>query len=80
MVYNCLGFSHSTRSRGRTGTTLLSLVFETNASTDSAIRADAAEQRIGTAKIGEFRYISKKSATFRASLFSQLISRKLEIH
>ena len=28
-----------TRSRGRTGTTLLSLVFETNASTDSAIRA-----------------------------------------
>ena len=29
-----------TRSRGRTGTTLLSLVFETNASTDSAIRAN----------------------------------------
>ena len=33
-------FLKSTRSRGRTGTTLLSLVFETNASTDSAIRAD----------------------------------------
>ena len=29
----------STRSRGRTGTSLLTLVFETNASTDSAIRA-----------------------------------------
>ena len=33
------GFFDGTRSRGRTGTTLLSLVFETNASTDSAIRA-----------------------------------------
>ena len=40
MIYNCLGFLSGTRSRGRTGTTLLSLVFETNASTDSAIRAD----------------------------------------
>ncbi len=65
LIYSLL--SCCTRSRGRTGTTLLSLVFETNASTDSAIRADAAEQRIGTAKIGEFRYISKKSATFRST-------------
>ncbi len=40
LVCNCLGFFAGTRSRGRTGTTLLSLVFETNASTDSAIRAD----------------------------------------
>ncbi len=32
-------FCFSTRSRGRTGTILLSLVFETNASTNSAIRA-----------------------------------------
>ena len=30
---------HSTRSRGRTGTSFRTLVFETNASTDSAIRA-----------------------------------------
>ena len=33
--------SCSTRSRGRTGTASRPLVFETNASTDSAIRADA---------------------------------------
>ena len=39
LFYNYLGFFTGTRSRGRTGTTLLSLVFETNASTDSAIRA-----------------------------------------
>ena len=39
LVCKCLGFFTGTRSRGRTGTTLLSLVFETNASTDSAIRA-----------------------------------------
>ena len=37
-----------TQSRGRTGTTLLSLVFETNASTDSAIWAYL---RIGWAKV-----------------------------
>ena len=42
----------STRSRGRTGTTLLSLVFETNASTDSAIRANRLQRRIGRTKIG----------------------------
>ena len=38
--YSILNSFHRTRSRGRTGTTLLSLVFETNASTDSAIRAN----------------------------------------
>lgn len=39
LFINDLALLESTRSRGRTGTTLLSLVFETNASTDSAIRA-----------------------------------------
>ena len=39
MFINRLSDFTGTRSRGRTGTTLLSLVFETNASTDSAIRA-----------------------------------------
>ena len=34
-----LSFSFSTRSRDRTGTALLPLVFETSASTNSAIRA-----------------------------------------
>ena len=34
-----------TRSRSRTGTSFTSLVFETNASTDSAIRASIQEQR-----------------------------------
>ena len=67
LVCKCLGFFTGTRSRGRTGTTLLSLVFETNASTDSAIRAHAAQQRIGTTKIGQFRYFSKNSVTFRNS-------------
>lgn len=65
LVFNCLEFFHGTRSRGRTGTTLLSLVFETNASTDSAIRASTALQRIGMAKIGQIRYFSKNSVTFR---------------
>ncbi len=37
----------STRSRSRTGTSVTSLVFETNASTNSAIRAN----RFGTAKV-----------------------------
>ena len=50
LVCKCLGFFTGTRSRGRTGTTLLSLVFETNASTDSAIRANLF-RRIGMAKI-----------------------------
>ena len=65
LTYNCLRFFPGTRSRGRTGTTLLSLVFETNASTDSAIRASTALQRIGMAKIGQIRYFSKNSVTFR---------------
>ena len=43
----------STRSRGRTGTTLLSLVFETNASTNSAIRA--AKSVICSAKVMIYR-------------------------
>ena len=40
LVFNCLEFFHGTRSRGRTGTGVNLLVFETSASTDSAIRAD----------------------------------------
>lgn len=44
---------HSTRSRDRTGTTLLSLVFETNASTNSAIRA--AKSVICSAKVMIYR-------------------------
>lgn len=54
----------STRSRGRTGTTLLSLVFETNASTDSAIRANLI-RRIGMAKIVESLQFSKNPAIFQ---------------
>lgn len=42
-----------TRSRDRTGTTLLSLVFETNASTNSAIRA--AKSVICSAKVMIYR-------------------------
>ena len=40
----------STRSRSRTGTGVTPLVFETNASTNSAIRAN--RLRFGRAKIG----------------------------
>ena len=47
-----LRLRYCTRSRGRTGTTLLSLGFETNASTDSAIRANRLQRRIGRTKIG----------------------------
>ena len=53
-----------TRSRGRTDTTLLSLVFETNASTDSAIRANLI-RRIGMAKIVESLQFSKNPAIFQ---------------
>ncbi len=46
-VYRLFLFFSSTQSRGRTGTALQPLVFETNASTDSAIWA-----------LGEQRWIS----------------------
>ena len=41
--YSILNSFSRTRSRGRTGTSFRTLVFETNASTDSAIRACVAE-------------------------------------
>lgn len=53
LVCKCLGFFTGTRSRDRTGTTLLSLVFETNASTNSAIRA--AKSVICSAKVMIYR-------------------------
>jgi hypothetical protein len=43
-----------TRSRDRTGTSLTSLVFETSASTNSAIRANGA--RLWSAKIEFFSF------------------------
>lgn len=52
-INSVLSFLYSTRSRGRTGTTLLSLVFETNASTNSAIRA--AKSVICSAKVMIYR-------------------------
>ena len=66
LIVKSLAFLKSTRSRGRTGTTLLSLVFETNASTDSAIRAnDRIARRIGRTKIRDFHEISKNRPIFR---------------
>ena len=41
LIYGVMYYINRTRSRNRTGTRLLSLVFETNASTYSAIRAKA---------------------------------------
>ena len=46
--------SSSTRSRDRTDTALRLLVFETSASTDSAIRATIG--KLGGAKIGKYFY------------------------
>ncbi len=54
-----MNFSFSTRSRGRTGTSLLTLVFETNASTDSAIRALPFES--GQQRYEKNSYLQKKT-------------------
>jgi hypothetical protein len=51
-----------TRSRDRTGTALLPLVFETSASTNSAIRALFI--LVGSAKIGKLWLASKRHAPF----------------
>ena len=58
-MIDCKSFGDflSTRSRGRTGTSFRTLVFETNASTDSAIRAGAATGgRAAAVKIEVQRY------------------------
>ena len=52
-----VGFFNCTRSRDRTGTALLPLVFETSASTNSAIRAIKQE-----VAIVNFQSIIKNSA------------------
>ena len=65
MFFNRLSDFSGTRSRGRTGTTLLSLVFETNASTDSAIRADLRFlRRIGWTKIEKIPRFQEFSANY----------------
>ena len=45
MSFSALRFVFRTQSRGRTGTGVTPLVFETNASTDSAIWASERVQR-----------------------------------
>ena len=57
-----------TRSRDRTGTVLLPLVFETNASTNSAIRADALFRK-GVAKIRRFFQSPNFSTSFLKKSF-----------
>ena len=54
------GLLLGTRSRGRTGTISLSLVFETSASTNSAIRACFGILEIGNAKIVTFQIFKKQ--------------------
>ena len=64
---------HSTRSRGRTGTILLSLVFETNASTDSAIRARPFfRERIGCANVGIYsQFANSEPIKMAVAVFPQ---------
>ena len=56
--------SFSTRSRGRTGTGVNLLVFETSASTDSAIRADAFCEGKGRYFFWIYKSLSKKLHIF----------------
>ncbi len=60
-----------TQSRGRTGTILLSLVFETNASTDSAIWA--LRYCVSGCKYTRFLAISKKFCTSILKLQEKIV-------
>ena len=62
----------STRSRGRTGTGVNLLVFETSASTDSAIRADAFCRGKGRNYFLNYNTLSKKITNF-VTILSQTL-------
>ena len=64
LKYQQLTRSSCTRSRGRTGTALRPLVFETSASTDSAIRAFDRGAKVGN--FGEVYKFAVRSAKTQA--------------